>query len=98
MVSVEGPPDVTEVGLNEAVAPLGSPAAVRLTVCAVPAVVCVFTVAVADCPGWTVPAAGLNASEKSRVGGVMVPTATFHSAQATASELRSSAVVLTLLG
>ena len=41
MVSVDEPPDVTEAGLNEAVAPDGRPLADRLTDCAEPDVVAV---------------------------------------------------------
>src|SRR5205814_9977279 len=52
-VSVEDPPEVTDVGLNAAAAPLGRSLADSETVCAVPAVVAVDTVAVAVAPGST---------------------------------------------
>ena len=57
MVSVDEAPEVTLDGLNVAVAPLGSPLALRLTVWAVPLVVVVLNVAVTEPPGGG-PAAG----------------------------------------
>ncbi len=50
MVSVLEPPAVTEVGLNDAVAPVGRPEALRLTVCALPEVTAVLIVLVPDAP------------------------------------------------
>ena len=64
-VSVEEPPEVTDVGLNEAAAPAGRPLADSDTVCAVPAVVAVDTVAVAEVPGFTAAEFGLTETEKS---------------------------------
>src|ERR1700730_12835058 len=49
-VSVLEPPLVTLVGLSDAVAPLGAPVTVRLTVCALPDVVAVLIVDVPDVP------------------------------------------------
>src|SRR6266540_5812090 len=49
-VSVDEPPEVTDAGLNDAVAPLGKPLALSATLCALPAVVAVLTVAVTEPP------------------------------------------------
>ena len=68
MVSVDEAPEVTLDGLNVAVAPLGSPLALRLTVWAVPLVVVVLTVAVTEPPGAVEPAVGVTATEKSLTG------------------------------
>ena len=51
MVSVDEPPAVTEAGLNDAVAPAGSPLADRDTVWAEPEVTAVATVAVVERTG-----------------------------------------------
>jgi hypothetical protein len=64
-VSVEEPPEVTDVGLNDALAPAGSPLADSDTACAVPDVVAVDTVAVVELPGFTAAEAGLTEIEKS---------------------------------
>ncbi len=48
MVRVLEPPAVTEVGLNDADAPLGRPEALRFTVCALPEVTAVLMVLVPD--------------------------------------------------
>jgi hypothetical protein len=66
-VSVDEPPDVTEVGLKEADTPAGRPDAESATVCAEPEVTVVETVVVVDCPAVTVPAVGLSEMEKSFV-------------------------------
>ena len=66
-VSVEDPPELTEVGLNVAEAPAGRPDADNATDCADPAVVVVEIVEVAELPAVTVADAGLAASEKSFV-------------------------------
>jgi hypothetical protein len=76
-VSVELPPDVTLLGLNEALAPVGSPLALRLTACAEPDVTAVVMVLVA-LPPW-VTLVGLNAPAlmlKSFGGGPLPVTAT----------------------
>jgi len=65
--SVDDEPDVTEEGVNVAVAPLGSPDAVSATVCAEPAVVAVDTVVVAAEPAATLPDDGETEIEKSFV-------------------------------
>src|SRR5436309_50117 len=67
-VIVELPPEVTEAGLNETETPAGAPAADRVTVCALPVVVAVLTVEVAEAPWLTEPEVGLNDTEKSLVG------------------------------
>ncbi len=64
-VIVEELPEVTEEGLKETVTPLGAPLAESWTVCALPPTVVVFTVEVAEAPGWTEPEDGFRASEKS---------------------------------
>ena len=66
-VSVDDAPAVTELGLKVAEAPVGRPEAVSATVCALPEVTAVETVAVAELPGVTVAAVGLSESEKSFV-------------------------------
>ena len=58
-VSVEAPEPVTEVGLNEAVAPAGNPLAVRLTVPVKPLSALTFTVYVAVPPEFTDAVAGV---------------------------------------
>src|SRR5262249_7737343 len=72
IVSVLEPPDVTDAGLNEAVAPLGRPDALSETVWAEPAVTAVDTVAVADEPAVTLPEVGDTDTEKSFVATVQV--------------------------
>ena len=69
MVSVAVPPDWTLAGLNVAFAPSGRPVASSVTVCALPAVVGVVTVVVADCPGSTDADVGDSVSEKSLPAG-----------------------------
>jgi hypothetical protein len=61
-------PEVTEPGLNAAVAPDGTPVAENETVWAEPDVVAVFTVVAAPLPAVTDADAGLTAIEKSFVG------------------------------
>ncbi len=70
-VRVELPPAVTEVGLNEADAPAGSPLTERFIVSALPDVTAVVTVVVPDEPALTETAEGEAAMEKSFV--VVVP-------------------------
>ncbi|PSK65733.1 hypothetical protein B0E53_02284 [Micromonospora sp. MH33] len=65
MVSVDEPPEVTEDGLNDAVAPLGRPDAENVTVCAVPLVVAVATVVETEPPAVTEPEVGESETEKS---------------------------------
>ena len=69
IVSVDEPPEVTDVGENEAVTPDGRPLALSDTDCAAPEVVAVETVAVALAPASTVPLVGLTAIEKSLAAG-----------------------------
>src|SRR5437660_11029045 len=64
-VSVELPPAVTDVGLSEAVAPVGAPETERLTVSALPEVTAVEIVLVPEAPCWSVKLAGLAEIEKS---------------------------------
>ena len=68
IVRVDDEPEVTEAGLNEAVAPLGRPDALSATLCAEPEVVAVPTVVVADEPAATLPEVGETDTEKSLVG------------------------------
>src|SRR3954466_15363973 len=77
MVSVEEPPDCTVAGLNDAVAPAGRPDADSEIDWAEPDVVAVLTATWSDCPGWTVPADGFSATEKSLP--CVVATASFQS-------------------
>ena len=58
MVSVEELPAVTELGLNDAVAPAGRPLAVSVTVSADPLRTLVFTVVVTELPGFVEPEEG----------------------------------------
>jgi len=71
MVRVELPVPVTLVGLKLAVAPAGSPLALRLTVCAAPVVSVVEMVLVALLPCGALTLAGLAAMEKSLVTGAL---------------------------
>ena len=66
-VRVELPPAVTEVGLNEAVAPEGRPLAESATLCALPLVTAVEIVEVPEAPWLTVTVVGLALMEKSLV-------------------------------
>jgi hypothetical protein len=70
MVSIELPEVVTEVGAKVAVAPVGRPAAPRVTEPVKPLSAPTFTVKVAALPGFTDAVAGVAVSEKS--GAVMV--------------------------
>src|SRR4029453_8313744 len=74
MVIVDEPPEVTDGGLNDALAPPGRPLADRPTVCGLPEVVAVLTVAVIELPAVTVPDVGLTEMEKSFAGGVPLTT------------------------
>ena len=65
MVRVDEPPEVTEDGLNDAVAPLGRPDPENVTVCAVPLVVAVDTVVETEPPAVTEPEVGESETEKS---------------------------------
>jgi len=67
-VSVELPPAVTDVGLSDAVAPLGTPVTERLTVCALPEVTAVEIVLVPEAPCTRLKLVGLAAIEKLLVG------------------------------
>src|SRR5262245_17822617 len=57
-VNVDDPPELTEAGLNDAVAPLGRPLAERVIVCAAPLVNAVPIVLVSEPPGSTAPELG----------------------------------------
>ena len=74
IVIVDEPPEVTDAGLNEALAPLGKPLAERLTVWALPDVVAVLTVAVTEPPAAVDPEPGETEIEKSLAGGVPLTT------------------------
>src|SRR5947208_2063806 len=80
MVKVELPPEVTEAGLNDALAPVGRPETLRFTVCALPEVTAVLMVVLPLPPAVTVTALGLAPMEKSLVtvspqpGNLKVPT------------------------
>ena len=63
--SVALPPEVTEVGLNVAVMPEGAPLTENETVCALPLVVAVVTVALPDEPCAIDSDVGLTATLKS---------------------------------
>ena len=65
IVNVDDEPAVIVAGAKDAVAPDGSPLALRETDCALPDVTAVETVAVVPAPGATVDDAGLTATEKS---------------------------------
>ena len=67
-VRVELPPEVTDVGLSEAVTPAGAPLTERLTVSAAPEVSAVLMLAVPDAPWFTFRAVGLALIEKSLTG------------------------------
>jgi hypothetical protein len=69
---VDDPPDVTDAGLKLTETPAGAPELVSVTVCALPEVVAVFTVAVAEEPGFSTAALGLSDTEKSLAGAVPV--------------------------
>jgi len=69
-VSVESLPGATEAGLNEAVAPDGSPVAVSAMLPGEPAIAAVCTVYVALLPAVTPCVEGVALIEKSSVGGV----------------------------
>src|SRR6266540_4842039 len=68
IVRAEDAPEVTDDGLKLAVAPLGRPLADRLTVCALPEVVAVATVADTEPPGSVAPEVGETDTEKSLAG------------------------------
>src|SRR5438132_12644003 len=65
MVMVDDEPELTDAGLNEAVAPAGRPLADREIVWAEPEVRVVDTVGWVEPPAVTVPLVGLTAIEKS---------------------------------
>ena len=66
-VSVELPPAVTDVGLSDALAPLGAPVTERLTVPALPEVTAVEIELVPEALCWMIRLVGLAAIEKSLV-------------------------------
>lgn len=65
IVSVELPPAETDVGLNVAVAPAGTPAIDKLTVCATPVVIAVEIVLVPEVPCRRLNVPGEAEMEKS---------------------------------
>ena len=67
ILSVDEPPEVTDVGLTVAVTPLGAPETDRLTVCALPEVVAVEIVLLPLEPAAIDTADGLAPIEKSFV-------------------------------
>lgn len=73
IVMVELLPDVTDVGLNDAVAPAGRPLALRFTFCAEPLVIAVEMVDVALEPCTIETAFGLALIEKSFGGAAGQP-------------------------
>ena len=64
-VRVDEPPEFTELGENDALAPVGSPETLRATLSAEPAVTAVLTATVVLVPWLTEPEVGLAAIEKS---------------------------------
>ena len=68
-VRVALPPEVTDVGEMEAVTPAGVAEAESITVCALPDVVAVLMVAVAELPATIFKLFGLAEMEKSLAGG-----------------------------
>src|SRR6267378_2194386 len=72
-VSVEVPPAVTEVGLNDAVAPAGRPVALKVTFCADPLVTAVEMVDEPLEPCWTETLVGFALIEKSFAGAAGQP-------------------------
>lgn len=69
IVSMDDAPAVIVLGLKPAVAPVGKPVAVSVTLCAEPLVTALLTVAEPLLPCCTVRLAGLTASEKSLLTG-----------------------------
>ena len=74
IVMLDEPPEVTDAGLNDALAPVGKPLAERLTVWALPDVVAVLTVALTEPPAAVDPEVGETEMEKSLAGGVPLTT------------------------
>ena len=70
------PPAVTEVGLNDAVAPAGRPVALKLTFCAEPLVTAVEIVDDPLEPCWTETLVGFALIEKSFGGGAVTVSVT----------------------
>jgi hypothetical protein len=75
-VIVEEPPAVTDAGLNVTVVPVGCPLALRLTVCAEPAVTDVEMVEVPFAPCATLRLLGLAEIEKSEGAAVVTVSVT----------------------
>ncbi len=95
---VDESPEVTDDGVKVAVAPDGRPLAASWTDCGSPLLVVVPTVVCTALPGATEPEVGFSARVKSLPVGGASPTASFHSAYAVASALRSSTVELMFAG
>jgi hypothetical protein len=72
MVSVDDPPEVTEVGLRVAVTPDGAPATESVIVWAEPLTIAVLMVEVPELPAATLTLAGLAEIEKSLTAAVTV--------------------------
>ena len=75
-MSVELPPAVTEVGLNEADAPAGNPLADKLTLWALPLVTAVEIVLGPEAPWFTETLFGFALIEKSLITGAVTVKAT----------------------
>ncbi len=75
-VSVELPPAVTDDGLSDAVAPLGTPERERLTVCALPEVTAVEMELVPEAPCCRLKLAGLAEIEKLFTVGLVTVSVT----------------------
>src|SRR2546430_16310290 len=75
MAVVELPPAVTALGLKAAVAPAGSPLALKVTVCADPLTTAVAMVDVTVCPCGVVTLLGLALIEKSSEAGAVAARA-----------------------
>ena len=71
IVNVELPPLLTEAGLKEALAPVGRPEALRVTLCAEPLVIAVEIVDVPLFPWVTLMLVGLAEIEKSFTTGAV---------------------------
>jgi hypothetical protein len=89
---VDDPPEVTDAGLKLTETPVGAPELVSATVCALPEVVAVVTVAVDEEPGVTVAVLGLSDTEKSFA--VDVPVVSVQAAYSSALAQRPRAVLL----
>jgi hypothetical protein len=76
MVSVDDPPELTAVGLRDAVTPEGAPATERAIVCAEPLTIAVLMVEVPELPAATLTLTGLAEIEKSLTTGAVTVSET----------------------